>query len=82
MVSKFFRKATLASAQDVGKFIALGGGASHLEEAVSRIEKLKKHPDHPAHLSIMNLESKKKVVKKAKVTRRSSTKQKTSSRKS
>jgi len=43
--------------EDVGKFIALGGGASHLEEAVSRIEKVKSaHSDHPAYRSIMSLE--------------------------
>jgi len=49
--------ASLLLNEDVGKFIALGGGASHLEEAVSRIEKVKStHSDHPAYSRIMDLE--------------------------
>lgn len=70
--------ASLLLHEDVGKFIALGGGASHLEEAVSRIEKVKsEHSDHPAHLSIMDLESKTKSDKTDKSDKkRSRTKQK------
>lgn len=35
--------------QDVGVFVALGGGARHLKEAVSRIENaISKHGEHPA----------------------------------
>jgi hypothetical protein len=64
--------ASLLLHEDVGKFIALGGGASHLEEAVSRIEKVKsEHSDHPAYASIMDLESKTNGGKKqVKVTTR------------
>jgi hypothetical protein len=79
--------ASLLLHEDVGKFVALGGGASHLEEAVSRIEKVKSdHSDHPACASITDLESKnsghKKTGKDDDKKKRSKTKQaKTSSRK-
>jgi hypothetical protein len=71
--------ASLLLHEDVGKFIALGGGASHLREAVSRIEQVKSaHSDHPAYASIIDLESKMNGGKK---TARSDNKKKGSNTK-
>jgi len=43
--------------RDVGMYVALGGGAAHLEEAVSRIDQVvSKYPEHPACKCLMELD--------------------------
>jgi len=51
--------ASLLLHQDVGKFVALGG-APHLDEAVSRIDKAKAiNPEHPGYKSMSKLHNRK-----------------------
>ncbi len=51
--------ASMLMHKDVGKFIALGGEAFHLEGAVSRIEKVKAdYPNHSVGISLHNLKTK------------------------
>ena len=46
--------------EDVGIFVALGGGANHLHAAVSRIETVSsKHREHPASASVASMREKK-----------------------